>query len=98
MRAILSGISRRPAVAAGAGLLGIGFVALMYIRATHAGKPETTPTRAPSGPASGPTADVGVVRLSPEQQKAIGLSVVPVVDGRASVLLEAPGQVIPDET
>src|SRR5262249_37734702 len=56
--------------------------------------PATT-TAAPR--ASGPDVRRGAVRLSPEQQKAIGLRTVRVTSAASLNVLSAPGQVVPNE-
>src|SRR5689334_20916104 len=66
-------------------------------------KPASSHSRVTHRTAAKPTAiapadELQIITLSPAQQAAIGLSVVPVAVGAATEVIDAPGQVVPDES
>jgi membrane fusion protein, heavy metal efflux system len=96
MNATASKNRRRAAALTAAGLMaiGVGVVLVVSFRRPETGPPITArpETRAQPG------ATAGVVHLEPGQQRAIGLKVEKASFAEASDLLQAPGQVVPDET
>jgi len=107
MRFHVSGISWRHGVAAAAVLAAVA-VGAVFLTQRGGRTPDTPPApshpqpkaavAAPSQDATSAPAVGSVVTLSPDQERAIGLEVERASPGTASELLQAPGQVTPDET
>jgi membrane fusion protein, heavy metal efflux system len=107
MQPFLSARPRRWMVPLGAGLIFLGALGtLIYWKSASARTPLLS--RSLSKPSVTPTAHAGKdtpheevqaeVELSRSQQEAIGLAVAPVTLGAATEVVEAPGQIIPDES